>query len=73
MSNPMQPYINEARKAISNPVLQGALANLQDRLGKVAAAAYLNLAEGPDLRLKAHELCMPVDQQPERAAGNPGC
>ncbi len=32
------------------PVLQAALANLQDRLGKGAAAAYLNLAEGPGLR-----------------------
>ncbi|MBI5594017.1 MAG: iron-sulfur cluster-binding protein [Deltaproteobacteria bacterium] len=54
----MQSYINEARKAISNPVLQGALANLQERLGKGAAAAYRNLAEGPGLRLKAHELRM---------------
>ena len=32
-SKHMQPYIDEARKAISNPVLQAALANLQDRLG----------------------------------------
>ncbi len=54
----MQPYIDEARKAISNPVLQTALANLQDRLGKGAAAAYQNLPEGPDLRLKAHDLRM---------------
>ena len=54
----MQPYIDEARKAISNPVLQGALANLQDRLGKGAAAAYRNLAEGPDLRLRAHDMRM---------------
>lgn len=52
----MQPYIDEARKAVSNPVLQAALANLQERLGKGAAAAYLNLPEGPDLRLKAHAL-----------------
>jgi L-lactate dehydrogenase complex protein LldF len=54
----MQPYIDEARKAISNPVLQTALANLQDRLGKGAAEAYLNLAEGPELRQKAHDLRM---------------
>lgn len=54
----MHPYIDEARKAISNPVLQAALANLQERLGKGAAAAYLNLPEGPDLRLKAHALRM---------------
>ena len=54
----MQPYIDEARKAISNPVLQAALANLQERLGKGAAAAYRNLPEGPELRLKAHELRM---------------
>ena len=54
----MQPYNDEARKAVSNPVLQAALANLQERLGKGAAAAYLNLAEGPDLRYKAHDLRM---------------
>jgi L-lactate dehydrogenase complex protein LldF len=54
----MHPYVDEARKAISNPVLQMALANLQDRIGKGAAAAYLNLPEGPDLRLKAHDIRM---------------
>ena len=54
----MQSYIHEAKKAISNPVLQTALANLQERLGKGAAAAYRNLPEGPGLRLKAHELRM---------------
>ena len=54
----MQSYIDEAEKAISNPVLQTALANLQERLGKGAAAAYRNLPEGPGLRLKAHDIRM---------------
>jgi L-lactate dehydrogenase complex protein LldF len=54
----MTSYLHEAEKAISSPVLQTALANLQDRLGKGAAAAYRNLPEGPELRLKAHDLRM---------------
>lgn len=54
----MQWYIEEGNKGIANPVLQKALANLQDRLGKGAAAGYRNLPEGPDLRLKAHDIRM---------------
>ena len=49
-------YIAEARKALKNKVLQGALADLQNRFGRGTAIAYLNLPEGPDLRLKAHEI-----------------
>ena len=49
-------YISEARKALKNPVLQGALADLQNRFGRGTALAYQNLPEGPDLRLKAHEI-----------------
>jgi L-lactate dehydrogenase complex protein LldF len=54
----MTSYLHEAEKAISSPVLQSALANLQERLGKGAAAGYQNLPEGPNLRLKAHDLRM---------------
>jgi len=49
-------YIAEARRAMQNPVLQDALADLQERFGRGTAAAYRNLPEGPDLRLKAHEI-----------------
>jgi len=41
---------------MKNPVLQHALADLQNRFGRGTAAAYRNLPEGPDLRLKAHEI-----------------
>ena len=49
-------YKTEARKALKNKVLQGALADLQHRFGRGTALAYQNLPEGPDLRLKAHEI-----------------
>lgn len=49
-------YIAEARRAMKNPVLQDALADLQNRFGRGTAIAYRNLPEGPDLRLKAHEI-----------------
>ena len=49
-------YNSQAKKALKNEVLQGALADLQDRLGRGAALAYQNLPEGPDLRLKAHDI-----------------
>ena len=48
----------EARKAIKNEVLQAALADLQHRFGRGAAECYRRLPEGPDLRLKAHEIRM---------------
>jgi L-lactate dehydrogenase complex protein LldF len=51
-------YVAEARKAVKNLVLQGALADLQQRFGRGAAAAYRQLPEGPELRLKAHEIRM---------------
>ena len=51
-------YVAEARKAIKNQVLQEALADLQHRFGRGAAEAYRQLPEGPDLRLKAHEIRM---------------
>ncbi|MEJ2165166.1 MAG: LutB/LldF family L-lactate oxidation iron-sulfur protein [Desulfobacterales bacterium] len=49
-------YIAEARRAMKNPVLQDALADLQNRFGRGTALAYRNLPEGPDLRLRAHEI-----------------
>jgi len=51
-------YVAEARKAIKNPVLQKALADLQNRFGRGAAECYRRLPEGPDLRIKAHEIRM---------------
>ena len=51
-------YKAAAKAAINDPVLQKSLANLQERLGKGAAQGYRNLPEGPDLRLKAHDLRM---------------
>ncbi len=48
----------EARKAIKNQVLQEALADLQNRFGRGTAECYRRLPEGPDLRLKAHEVRM---------------
>ena len=49
-------YIAEAKSALNNQVLQRALADLQNRLGRGTALAYQGLPEGPDLRLKAHEI-----------------
>ena len=49
-------YIAEAKRALNNPVLQSALADLQERFGRGTALAYRNLPEGPDLRLKAHDI-----------------
>jgi L-lactate dehydrogenase complex protein LldF len=49
-------YVEEARKGINNPVLQKALAGLQDRFGRGTAEAYRKLPEGPDLRIRAHEI-----------------
>ena len=51
-------YKSEARKALKDRILQGALADVQERLGKGTAQAYRELPEGPGLRLKAHEIRM---------------
>ncbi len=51
-------YKTQARAATRNIVLQGALAGLQERLGKGTALAYQDLPEGPDLRYKAHDIRM---------------
>lgn len=39
-------------------MLQRALANLQQRLGRGAAAGYRRFPEGPELRLKGHDIRM---------------
>ncbi len=49
-------YVAEAKKALNDPILQAALADLQNRFGRGTALAYRNLPEGPDLRLKAHDI-----------------
>jgi L-lactate dehydrogenase complex protein LldF len=51
-------YISEAQRAINDPVLQKALADLQKRLGVGAALLYQQLPEGPELRFKAHDIRM---------------
>ncbi len=53
-----EKYPSAAAQGIDNPILQDALANLQERLGKGTADAYRQLPEGPDLRLKAHDIRM---------------
>ena len=51
-------YVAEAKKAIKNQVLQEALADLQHRFGRGTAECYRQLPEGPDLRLRAHDIRM---------------
>ena len=51
-------YHTKAQAAIADPVLQAALANLQARLGQGAAEGYHRFPEGPDLRLKGHDIRM---------------
>lgn len=51
-------YNSQSRTAIADPVLHTALVNLQERLGKGAELGYMGFPEGPDLRLKAHDIRM---------------
>lgn len=51
-------YKSIAQDAITDPVLQKALANLQQRFGRGTAEGYLGLPEGPELRFKAHDIRM---------------
>lgn len=51
-------YPQQAKQALSDPILKKALKGLQDRLGSGALAAYRNLPEGVDLRHLAHEIRM---------------
>ena len=49
-------YIDRAREALRDEVLQRALADLQKRLGPATAALYRALPEGPELRYEAHDI-----------------
>ena len=51
-------YKSKAKIAINDPVLQKALENLGQRFGRGTAEGYLKLPEGPDLRLRAHDIRM---------------
>ena len=51
-------YQIRAEAAINDPLLQAALANLQQRLGRGAADGYRRFPEGPELRLKGHDIRM---------------
>jgi len=51
-----EKYVEAARRGIADPVLRRSLSSLQDRFGRGTAEAYRKLPEGPDLRLKAHEI-----------------
>lgn len=49
-------YKQNAVKAIADPILQNALSNVQNRLGPATALCYQNLAEGMELRTRAHQI-----------------
>ncbi|UCH21226.1 MAG: lactate utilization protein, partial [Deltaproteobacteria bacterium] len=51
-------YKSEARKALKDSGLLKALAGMQERLSKGTALAYQSLPEGPELRLKGHDIRM---------------
>ena len=55
-------YTDKAKAAIKDPVLHAALVNLQERFGKGTAQGYLELPEGPGLRIKAHDIRMKAIQ-----------
>jgi L-lactate dehydrogenase complex protein LldF len=69
-----EKYIETAREAAADPVLQKALAGLQDRFGRGTAVAYQQLPEGPDLRHVAHDIRMHaiqhLDSLLDELAGN---
>ncbi len=51
-----EDYIEKAKQSIADPVLQTALAGLQDRFGRGTAEAYRRLPEGPALRFTARAI-----------------
>ena len=53
-----EQYKQEARTALGDRVLQNALSNFQNRIGKATLAAYGNLPEGPAARRMAHDIRM---------------
>ena len=44
-----EKYVEQAHRAIGDPVLQKALAGLQERLGRGAQRAYRAASRGPRL------------------------
>jgi len=69
-----EKYIETARKAAADPVLQKALKGLQERFGRGTALAYQQLPEGSDLRHVAHDIRMHaiqhLDSLLDELAGN---
>ena len=69
-----EKYKITATQGTENPVLQKALAGLQNRFGRATALAYQQLPEGPALRHVAHDLRMDaiqrLDSLLEELAGN---
>jgi len=57
-TNRPEEYSYRARKALKDKVLQAALADFQNRLGKGTARAYRELPEGLGLRQTAHDIRM---------------
>ncbi len=53
-----EKYIAEAKEAMKDSNLQKALSSFQHRIGPATAATYQKLPEGPELRLKAHDMRM---------------
>lgn len=53
-----EDYKHAAHRGLSNPVLQAAMADIQNRLGPATALAYQALPEGPGLRDTAHDIRM---------------
>ena len=51
-------YSDAAQKAVCDPVLRRSLYGLYERFGRPTARAYLDLPEGPQLRLTAHDIRM---------------
>jgi len=51
-------YKTKAAESIQDPVLRKALSRLQDHFGRGAARGYQAQPEGPDIRLKAHDIRM---------------
>ena len=51
-----EQYVDRAKEALKDRVLQDALRDVQNRLGPATAALYEALPEGPELRLRAQKI-----------------
>lgn len=58
LSNRTRPYVTIAQRSIGDPILQNALAGLQERLGKGALNSYTEISDSESFRKKAHEIRM---------------